>query len=78
MRFVIDFCGIACVFFTYFIVLFVDATFIYIGLEGEVSEGDLWSIIHLILMQFIVIMIIWSHLKCMLTDPGLLPLNYGN
>lgn len=73
----IDPCGIVCVILAYAIVLFVDYSFIQIGLSTELSNGDAVTIIHLCIMQIIVIFIFWTHIKCMLSDPGVLPMNKG-
>jgi len=75
MRLVIDICGIVCAFFTYVIVLVVDWSFIQIGLYPELSQKEIISFVHLFIMHMIIVLIFWSHVKCMLTDPGLLPKN---
>jgi hypothetical protein len=47
-----------------------------IGIWEELLEGNFWGYLHLSIFSFNVFMIIASHLKCMLTEPGVLPIDY--
>jgi len=38
--------------------------------------GDIWGYIHLTIFLYHVFLIIASHLKCMLSEPGVLPRDY--
>ena len=44
--------------------------------EGLVN-GDMSALIHLFIFQYHTTLIYWSHFKCMTTEPGVLPKNYG-
>ena len=76
MWFVWEPCGIICSFFTYVIVFTVQYGFLRVGIWEDLLQGNDWAWIHLTVFSFNVFMIIASHLKCMTTEPGLLPLEY--
>ena len=76
MWFVIEACGIVCVFFTYATVFVVQYAFVRIGVWEELLAGDFWAFIHMLVFHFNVFMIIASHMKCMTTEPGVLPRDY--
>ena len=76
MWFVIEACGIACVIITYMTVFTVQLAFIRIGVWEELVSGDIWGYLHLLVFSYHVFMIIASHLKCMLSEPGVLPRDY--
>lgn len=76
MWFVFEACGIACIIFCYFTVFFVQWAFIRIGVWEDLLAGNFWGYFHLAIFSFNVAMIIASHLKCMLTEPGALPRDY--
>lgn len=69
-------CGIVCVIITYFTVFTVMLAFIRVGIWEELMNGDIWGYIHLFIFSSNVFLIIASHLKCMLTEPGVLPKEY--
>jgi hypothetical protein len=50
--------------------------FVRVGIWEELLVGDYWAYIHLSIFCFNVFMIIASHLKCMFTEPGVLPRDY--
>lgn len=58
---------------TYAIVLFVDLTFVLIGIVPAINDGYTTPYIHLVVFHILVFMIFWSHTVCMTTDPGCLP-----
>lgn len=76
MWIVIEACGIACVIMCYLTVFTVQVGFIRIALWDDLLKGDLWAFINLIVFSYNVFMIIASHLKCMLSEPGVLPKDY--
>ena len=76
MWFVIEACGIVCVFITYFTVFTVQLGFIRLGIWEELLEGSKWAIFHLLVFHYNVFMIYASHFKCMTTEPGVLPRDY--
>ena len=39
-------------------------------------NGDIWGYVHLTIFLYHVFLIIASHLKCMLSEPGVLPKDY--
>ena len=41
---------------------------------GMFDDHFILTVAHLIIWEVFTIMIVWSHLTCMLTDPGALPL----
>ena len=47
-----------------------------IGIWEDLMAGSYWAIFHLIIFSFNVFMIIASHIKCMTTEPGVLPRDY--
>ena len=69
-------CGIVCVIITYLTVFTVQLGFIRVGVWEELLQGDPWAYFHLTIFSFNVAMIIASHLKCMLSEPGVLPRDY--
>lgn len=76
MWFVIEACGIVCAVCTYLTVFTVQFGFIRIGIWDLLMEGSYWAYFHLLIFQFNVFMIIASHVKCMTTEPGVLPRDY--
>jgi len=76
MWLVIEACGIICAIITYLIVFIVQYGFIRIGIWELLMEGSLWAYLHLVVFQFNVIMILASHIKCMTTEPGVLPIDH--
>jgi hypothetical protein len=76
MWLVYEACGIVCVIITYFTVFTVMLAFVRVGIWEELVSGDPWGYIHLIIFSYNVFMIIASHLKCMLSEPGVLPIDY--
>ncbi len=76
MWFVIEACGIVCAIFTYVTVFTVQYAFVRIGVWEDLLVGDPWAYLHMLVFHFNVFMIIASHLKCMTTEPGVLPRDY--
>ena len=76
MWLVIEACGFVCVIITYITVFTVMLGFIRVGIWEELLNGDIWGYIHLAIFSYNVFMIIASHLKCMLSEPGVLPKDY--
>ncbi|XP_054160008.1 palmitoyltransferase ZDHHC3-like [Oppia nitens] len=67
-----DPCGITCLISIYLIVIYTDYAFIqWIVLPLDVS---LWAIVISIgLFQLILLLLVWSHLKASISDPGVVP-----
>ena len=61
--------GIASVTIAYSAILFCDASLIA-SFKELVSHGDAGAIANLVIAQILLILGIWSHLSCMLTEPG--------
>ncbi len=78
MWFVKSWFGFICVFLTYVIIAAVDSSIIFLAIWRELKKGETAAIIHAVLGQVITGIIIWCHLKCMLTDPGCLDKNQGD
>ena len=76
MWFVIEPCGLVCVFITYATVIIVKIGMIRIGVWEELWAGSYWAFLHLAVFLFNCTMIYASHFKCMTTEPGLLPKDY--
>ena len=76
MWFVIEACGIVCACFTHMTVFTVQYAMVRIGLWEQLLAGDPWGWFHLIVFHYHVALIIASHLKCMFTEPGVLPRDY--
>ena len=76
MWFVVEACGIVCVIFTYLTVFTVQFAFVRIGVWEDLLQGDYWAMGHLAVFSYNVFMIIASHLKCMTSEPGVLPKDY--
>ena len=76
MWLIIEACGIVCVIICYFTVFTVQLAFIRVGIWEELVTGDIWGYIHLTIFLYHVFLIIASHLKCMLSEPGVLPRDY--
>ena len=75
-----DPCGLVCVIVTYFVVFFVDYMTVrnvliptYFASHSVVPYRYRWGMLHAGLFQCCIFMICWSHLKCMLSNPGTLP-----
>jgi hypothetical protein len=65
--------GVVCVVITYLTVLTVQLGMIRIGLWERLMAGDIWAYIHLGVFQYHVALIFISHVKCMMSEPGVLP-----
>lgn len=76
MWFVIEACGIVCAFITYLTVFTVQLAFVRVGVWEDLLLGDPWAYLHFLIFHYNVFMIIASHLKCMLSEPGVLPRDY--
>jgi hypothetical protein len=73
MWYVCECAGVVCVIFTYLIVLTVQWGFIRISLWEGLIQGQFGSYVHLLIFQYHVALIFISHVRCMTTDPGVLP-----
>ena len=69
-------CGIACVIATYIILACVEAGFLYIGIWDQWKKADTYAYIHFTLFNLNMVLIFSSHIRCMCSEPGCLPLNY--
>jgi hypothetical protein len=76
MWMVYEACGIVCVIICYFTVFTVSLAFVRIGIWDDLLAGNMWAYLHLSVFSYNVFMIIASHLKCMLSEPGVLPRDY--
>lgn len=76
MWLVIECCGIACIICCYLTVFFVMVAFVRIGVWEELLAGDFKAYAHLAVFMFNVFFILASHIKCMTTQPGVLPKDY--
>ncbi|XP_022092944.1 palmitoyltransferase ZDHHC3-like [Acanthaster planci] len=68
-----DPCGIVCLFITYFVVLYSD----YVVIEWLIIPtmfDSIWGAFHGLVFNIIVFMIFLSHLRAVLSDPGIVPL----
>ena len=72
----VEISGMICGTLTYFIVLAVEYGMIRIGLWEGLQEGKWTSYLNLLVFQYHCAMIFWSHIKCMTTEPGVLPFDY--
>jgi len=68
-----DPCGIFCIILTYLCVIYADYVVINHIILKSLS-GSLWGIIHILLFNLIIFLLCFSHLRAVLTDPGLVPL----
>jgi len=73
MWFIYDAWGIMWIILTYSIVLFVNFSMVYISIMPGISNGRLWPCFHFVMFQCITVMIFWSHIHWMLSNPGCLP-----
>ena len=73
-----DPCGMTCAMATYFVVFFVD----YITVRRVLfpsyfnRETYRYGLLHFVFFQSVIGLICWSHLKCMLSNPGTLRRNW--
>ena len=65
--------GIICVFFTYSLIIGISSTVVKVSIIPLTSESILNEIFCLTSYYSIIVLTIFSHLKCMLTDPGSIP-----
>jgi hypothetical protein len=75
MWFVLEGAGFVCMCITYAVVLIVEITLLRVGIWERILAGDVWAYGHLAVFQYHVCLIFASHIKCMTTQPGILPLN---
>lgn len=71
MSFKFDACGIVCVIITYLSVIYSDYVIVYWILPDTTG---LWGPINVILFNSCIFLLIVSHLKAVLTDPGIVPI----
>ena len=76
MVFIIEGCGLSCIAFAYITLLLSNITFIKVGVVYNLSESDNKGLtyLNLLLYEVVIFMIIWSHLKTMLSEPGYIPI----
>jgi len=70
MWFIFDGCGITCLCFAYGILF---GSNIVVMTIGDWPGGQIGTIIGRVVYEILFILAIWSHLACMLTDPGAVP-----
>ena len=70
--------GVVCAILTYVIVLTVQIGMIRVGVWEGLLQGELSSIVNIVIFQYHCIMIYLTHFKCMTTEPGVLPKNYDS
>ena len=75
--FIFECAGAVCGLITPIVVLTVTMGMIRVGIWEGLMKGEWKSFVHLIVFQYHCIMIYWSHVKCMMTEPGVLPKNYN-
>ena len=70
-----DPCGLVCAIITHFVVQFVNYVTVFrVIFPWLVTPNSYrWGILSIIFFEAIICLIVWSHLKCMLTDPGTIP-----
>ena len=76
MVFIIEPCGILCITIAYAIILLSNFTFIKVTMDNR-EEGEPLSLgfyLNVIIFEGIVIMILWAHIRTMITEPGYIPL----
>jgi hypothetical protein len=69
-----DPCGLVCAVLTHFVVQFVNYVTVFKVIVPWLMTKDSYRLafIHIIFFETIILFITWSHLKCMLSDPGTL------
>uniref|UniRef100_H2YDE8 Palmitoyltransferase n=1 Tax=Ciona savignyi TaxID=51511 RepID=H2YDE8_CIOSA len=68
-----DPCGIFCVLFTYSLVVYAD----YVVIEHIILTalaGSIWGTIHGILFNLVIFGLLYSHMRTVFCDPGIVPL----
>lgn len=74
---ILEGCGITCVVIAYLSLLIANVTFINIVVVEKAKEGDpLAPWILLGTYELLMVLIIWSHLKTMFSDPGYITKGY--
>ncbi|XP_041373171.1 palmitoyltransferase ZDHHC3-like [Gigantopelta aegis] len=72
-----DPCGITCIIFTYIAVLYAD----YVVIRHLIIPSmaySLWGAFHVVVFNTILFLLIISHLRAVLSDPGIVPLPTAN
>jgi palmitoyltransferase len=69
-----DPCGLVCAILTHFVVQFVNyVTVVKVIMPWMMTKDKYrWAFVHLFFFETIIVFIVLSHLKCMLSDPGTL------
>ncbi|KAI1728700.1 DHHC palmitoyltransferase domain-containing protein [Ditylenchus destructor] len=65
-------CGIICVCFTYVFICYADYVVVFWLVIPTFSES-LWGAIHLLAYNGLIVLAVFSHLRAMVTDPGIVP-----
>jgi hypothetical protein len=68
--------GWICCVITHCTVITVGIGFIRAALWEDILAGEWSAFVHLLIFQYHCFMIYWSHIKCMTTEPGVLPKDY--
>lgn len=69
--------GVACLFLAYTIIVISNIAFIKIAVIEDARQKQSWlPYINIGFYEFIIFLIIWAHLKTMLTSPGYIPKGY--
>jgi len=78
----LDISGLACVLSTYILLIYADVVVIKFVILPQLKES-LWSIIHIVLFNVLILILVFSHGKSVLTNPGfvdlpLFPLDFSD
>ena len=76
MWWIFDGAGVFCSFATYATVIVVQIGFLRIGLWEGLLAGDPYAYLNLAVFQYHCVLIFTSHIKCMLSEPGVLEKDY--
>ena len=76
MWLVIETSGGICGTLTYLIVLVVQLMFLRVGIWEGLQMGTQSAYLNFIVFQYHCCLIFWSHMKCMTSEPGILPKDY--
>ena len=70
-----DPCGLVCAIITHFVVQFVNYVTVFRVIAPWLLTAEKYrlGILSILFFEAIICLIVWSHLKCMLSDPGTIP-----
>ena len=79
MVFIREETGISTVAFAYITIIIANLAFVNITVIPALKEGgSLGTYIMLAVYETIIVLVFWSHLKTMLTEPGYVPMGYSH